>query len=192
MTFPKCSLRTSQQKKKWVRSGQVTRAGLLTPPQKSLQTRQSLSFSRSYFLSSSLQNSTCSMCRLYISEFLICDLRLGQSRDLYIASLWKSIEMRPAPRVNESKPPNSLRIMTNYLICNDPGAIYWQGHRRGLSEPRSCEVISTIHQCSQYLQYWQCFCLQHLQYLRWDQQALCRYSSNFCFEKRRYTHSLPA
>ena len=137
-----------KEKKCRVRSGQVTRAGLLTPPQKSLQTRQSLSFSRSYFLSSSLQNSTCSMCRLYISEFFICDLRLGQSRDLYIASLWKSIEMRPAPRVNESKPPNSLRIMTNYLICNDPGAIYWQGHRRGLSEPRSCEVISIIYHTS--------------------------------------------
>ena len=37
-------------------------------------------------------------------------------------------------RVNESKPPNSFRIMTDYLICDDPGVIYWQGHRERSSE----------------------------------------------------------
>ena len=37
-------------------------------------------------------------------------------------------------RVNESKPPNFFRIMSDYLICNDPADIYWQGHRKGSSE----------------------------------------------------------
>ena len=41
VTFPKYSLRTFQKKNCRVRSGQVTRAVLLTPPQKSLQSRQS-------------------------------------------------------------------------------------------------------------------------------------------------------
>ena len=42
-------------------------------------------------------------------------------------------------RVNESKPPNSFRIMTDYLICDDPGVTYWQGHRE-----RSSEVMEVI------------------------------------------------
>ena len=27
-----------------------------------------------------------------------------------------------------------IRIMTHYLICNNPGGIYWQGHRKRSSE----------------------------------------------------------
>ena len=45
-------------------------------------------------------------------------------------------------RVNESKPPNSFRIMTDYLFCDDPGVTYWQGHRKG--HLRSCDVISSL------------------------------------------------
>ena len=45
-------------------------------------------------------------------------------------------------RVNESKPPNSFRIMTDYLICDDPGVTYWQGHRERSSEVM--EVISSL------------------------------------------------
>ena len=37
-------------------------------------------------------------------------------------------------RVSESKLPNSFRIMSQYLICNDPGGISWQRHREGSSE----------------------------------------------------------
>ena len=37
-------------------------------------------------------------------------------------------------RSKESKPPNPFRIMTDYLICNDSGAIYCQGHREESSE----------------------------------------------------------
>ena len=40
VTFPSYSLRIIHKKKCRVRSGQVTRAGLVTPPQKSLQSRQ--------------------------------------------------------------------------------------------------------------------------------------------------------
>ena len=52
-----------------VRSDQVSREDLLTTPQKSLQSSQSQSFSRSDFLSSGIHYST-SMCNLYISEFV--------------------------------------------------------------------------------------------------------------------------
>ena len=73
------------------------------------------------------------MCNLYISEFYIWDLRSGQSRGLYISSLRENIEVRPtlSKRV---KATQSSRIMTDYLICDDPGVIYWQGHRTRSSE----------------------------------------------------------
>ena len=84
------------RKKYRVRSGQVTRAGLLTvtPHQKSLQSCQSQIFSRSGFLSSGIHNSA-SMCNLDSSYFYTCDLSSGQNRDLCITSLWENNEMRP-------------------------------------------------------------------------------------------------
>ena len=45
-------------------------------------------------------------------------------------------------RVNESKPLNLFWIMTDYLICDDPGVTYWQGHRERSSEVM--EVISSL------------------------------------------------
>ena len=45
-------------------------------------------------------------------------------------------------RVNGSKPPNSFSIMTDYLICDDPGVTYWQGHRERSSDVM--EVISSL------------------------------------------------
>ena len=66
---------------------------------------------------------TVPVCVICISQTLyICDLRSGQSRDLYITSLWENNEMCRA--VNDSKPQSSFRITSDYVICNDPGGIY--------------------------------------------------------------------
>ena len=104
-----------------VRSGR--QSGFLDPTQKRLQLRQSYSFSRSDYLSLGIHYSA-SMCNLYISfNFYICDLRLDQSCDFYITNLWEIMKC-VLLRVNKSKPPKSFRIMTDSLICNDPGVIY--------------------------------------------------------------------
>ena len=66
-------------------------------------------------------------CTIFSSQNLyICDLKSGQIRDLYITSLWENVEMRAAlsKRVKTTEPPSSFRIMTDYLICDDPGVIY--------------------------------------------------------------------
>ena len=97
---------------------------MLTPPQKSLQLSLELEFFHGTI--SSLQVFiTVPLCVIFKSQNLfICDLRSGQireSRDLYITSLYGKIMKRVLLRVNDSKPPNSFRIMTYYLICYDPG-----------------------------------------------------------------------
>ena len=78
-----------------VRSGQVTRGGLLTPPQKGCNHARARVFHGSI---SSLQvfirvppYTICLSQNSYI-----CDLRSGQIRDLYITRLWENIEMRSA------------------------------------------------------------------------------------------------
>ena len=69
------------------------------------------------------------VCAISISQsFYFCYLRSVQLRDLYITSLWENMEMRPASSKG-SKPLNSFRIMTDYSVGNDIGAIYWNEHR---------------------------------------------------------------
>ena len=97
----------------------------MTPPQTSLQSRQSVEFFFFGAISFIQIFITVPLCVICLSQNLyICYLRSGQSRDLYITSLWKKIMKCALLRVNESKPPNSLRIMSDYLICNDSGGIY--------------------------------------------------------------------
>ena len=122
MTYLYYSLRTFKQKKKncRVRSGQVNwwGAGFVTPPQKSLQSRQ-LEFSRSDFLSSGLHNST-SMCYLYISLFFyFYDLRLGKKPWSIHYKPIGNIEIRPA----SSKLVKTIQFFPDYDILSD---LWWR------------------------------------------------------------------
>ena len=69
---------------------------------------------------------TVPVCVNYVSHNLyICDLKSVQSRDLLHYKPMEYGKMKCVLlQVNESKPPSSLRIMSDYLICNDPGGIY--------------------------------------------------------------------
>ena len=91
------------------------------------------SFSRSDFLSSRIHYST-SMCKLYISEFVYLwpEVR-SESWPLYYKPTGEKMKC-VLFRAKESKPPSSFRIMSDYLICNEPGGIYSQGHREGPSK----------------------------------------------------------
>ena len=73
----------------------------------------------------------CAICLSHNCR--ICDLRSDQIRDLYIASLWENIEMPPAS-CKRVKTHNYFSIMDDYLIGDDSGAAYWQGHRERSSE----------------------------------------------------------
>ena len=74
------------------------------------------------------------MCNLYISEFVYLwpEVR-PDSWPLYCKPMLKILKCLLL-RVSESKPPNYFSIMEDYLIGDDPGAAYWQGHRERSSE----------------------------------------------------------
>ena len=75
------------------------------------------------------------MCNLTcISQnFDICALRSGQTHDIYIISLWEKMKCFLFG-VCWSTPPFSFGIRTEYLICDEPGVIYWPGYWERSSE----------------------------------------------------------
>ena len=110
-----------------VRSGQVTRAGMLTPSQKScnhakakavhgalsslIHTEETALLNETALLEllSYMVFITVPECLICISHnFHICDLSSGQSRDLFIISLWENNEMRPVSR-KRVKPTQCLQ-----------------------------------------------------------------------------------
>ena len=123
VTFPNYSLRTFQ--KKTAGSGQVrSPERVLTPPQKKFAIISELEFSIERFLlfRYSLQYQ-------YVQfEYLgnCISVTWGQARVMQFALQAHGKIMKCfLLRVSESKPPNSFRIMTHYLICNETDVIYW-------------------------------------------------------------------
>ena len=69
---------------------------------------------------------TVPVCVICISQNLyICDLRSGQSRDHYITSLGENNAICPAWSKRVKTDQFFQGIMSDSLICNDSGGIYW-------------------------------------------------------------------
>ena len=148
VTFPNYSLRTFQRKKKRFRSGQVTRAGLLTPPKKSLQSRQC--FSWNDFHSSGIHYRT-SMCNLYISElvYLWPEVR-SESWPLYCKDMGIYSNVSCFEQTSQSHPIISWFCQ---IISPVTSQVSFTDRCTGKSHLRSCEVINRF---SQQIPTWWC------------------------------------
>ena len=68
----------------------------------------------------------------------------GQVRDVtFTLQAYGKIMKCALIRVNEPKLSNSFKILSGYLICNDPRGIYWQGTGKG--HLRSCEIMNGLN-----------------------------------------------
>ena len=130
--FPNYSLRTFQ--KKW--PGQVSsghQSGLVDPTSEKLALTSQLELFTERFplLGYSLQYQYVKF--VYLRNCI--SVTWGQVKVVtFTLQNYGKIIKCVLLRVNESKSPSSFRITSDYLICNDPGSIYWQGQRKRSSE----------------------------------------------------------
>ena len=100
------SLRSFQQN---YSDGSGHQNGFVDPTSDKFATTSEVEFSGNDFLSSGIHYST-SMCNMYL-----CDLRSGQRRDLYFASIWANNELCP----DSSKRAKTTQFFQDYVILSD-------------------------------------------------------------------------
>ena len=75
------------------------------------------------FLSSDIHNSTI-ICHLYLRVYLLPELKVRVVIFTLQAYHYGKIMKCVMVRVNQSKPLSAFRILTDYLIGNEPGGVY--------------------------------------------------------------------